>query len=218
MAVTAVLLGAAQVSARTDAKTGGPSASGFVSGPGSLDGMWIADGPLGVKPPSLTRAAKALLDRRNRRAKTSAGACVPPGMPDFMDPKSPAAIQVIETPEQGQISVLSESYRTFRIIHLDAKHSDDPDPTFQGQSVGRWEGDTLVVDTIGLQATTDLFDLGIPHSEDLHLVERIRRTGRTGLEDLITIEDPSVFSRSWVVKVRLKRAPVNLLQERICER
>ena len=114
-----------------------------------------------------------------------------------------------------QVTVLFEFYGTFRIIHLNEKHQTDPDPTYFGDSVGHWEGNTLVVDTIGLTDKTTLF--GAPHGQNLHIVERIRRTGPNSLEDSMTIEDPQTFTRPFNWLVTLKQFPGMRIGEFVCD-
>ncbi len=125
-------------------------------------------------------------------------------------------IQILETP--GQVTMLNEQLTNYRAIYLDAKHETDPDPTFFGDSIGHWEGDTLVVDTIGLTTRTTLDQPGMPHSEDLHVIERYRRTGDKTLELKVTIDDPKVFTVPWTTVTHFEMTPSDRrIEEYICE-
>ena len=89
---------------------------------------------------------------------------------------------------------------TYRQIFMDGrKHPEDPSPTWYGHSIGRWEGDTLVIDTIGLNDKFWLDGSGIPHTEQLHMVERWTRTNFTTLRRDVTFEDPGAFTRPFTV-------------------
>jgi hypothetical protein len=87
-----------------------------------------------------------------------------------------------------------------------------------GDSIGYWEGDTLIVDTIGLSDRTSIDEVGMPHSESLHVIERYRRVDASTLEIRMTLDDPLTFSKPWEARVIYKAAaPNNPLIEYICE-
>ena len=113
--------------------------------------------------------------------------------------------------------ILHEYPNTFRIVPLDGEpHQADPDPSWLGDSVGRWEGDTLVIDTIGFNDKTEVN--GYRHSDALHMVERLTRVPE-GVEYELTIEDPNVFAAPWKVNrsFRFVDAPQKRIFEFICE-
>ena len=136
--------------------------------------------------------------------------CLPGGMPGAMSPPKELSLQILETP--SQVTVLFEFYGTYRVIHLNQEHPLHPDPTSLGYSVGHWEGDTLVVDTIGL--TPNPLD---PTDTAQHLVERIRRTGKDTLEDLVTIDDPKTYTKAWTRRINLKYFPGSTIGEFVCD-
>ena len=138
--------------------------------------------------------------------------CLPNGMPAQMRPPAQLPIQILETP--GQVTVLFEYFGVFRNIYLNEKMPEEPDPAFMGTSVGHWEGDTLVVETIALHEQTRVFN--VPHSDQLRLVERMRRTGPDTMEDRITMTDPAIFTRPWTWVVKLKKVPGMKIMEYIC--
>jgi hypothetical protein len=118
--------------------------------------------------------------------------CRPPGVPQtFM---VPYYIQIVQAPKQ--VVILHEYLSLSRIILIDAQHAPDPDPFYMGHSVGRWEGDTLVVDSIGFKESEVS---GYRTTESLHVVERFRRPNLGTLEYAAVIEDPNVFAGPWQI-------------------
>ena len=125
--------------------------------------------------------------------------CLPHGMPSWML-ISHNAMEVLFTP--GRVTMLGEGdgNRLRRIYTDGRKHPEDPDLTFHGHSVGRWEGDTLVVDTVGILPQSWLAiseAVGVPNNGDMHIVERIRLTAPDTLVDELTITAPKVLARPW---------------------
>jgi hypothetical protein len=140
---------------------------------------------------------------------------------DCMPIAGPAAFTV---PYQFQIQqttsyavILHEYPGVFRIVPTNgATHPVDPDPTWMGDSVGHWEGDTLVVDTVGFNTRTELS--GFKHSEALHIVERFSRPDFDTLQYDATLEDPNVFVRPWTVSRTFPLRPdLNKIDEFVCE-
>jgi hypothetical protein len=141
-------------------------------------------------------------------------ACLPPGMPRLMT--SPYALEVIVKPKQ--VTLIKEYQSQVRRIYTDGSPlPKDPDPTFNGYSVGHWEGDTLVAETVGMRGDTNYDRSGAPHSDKVHLVERIRLRDANTLEDQMTITDPVAFTRPWVVTRTYKREPGWKILEYVCE-
>jgi len=143
--------------------------------------------------PPLTPAGAELL-----RKNTSPGAfnpplnCLPDGVPhgDLL----PEPFKIIQQP--NLIVMLYEVETTFRQVFMDGRKIPvDPSPTWQGYSVGRWEGETLVVDTAGFNDKSWLDARGTPHSEDMKIEERFRRRDYGHLELTITITDPRIFTQ-----------------------
>ncbi len=118
--------------------------------------------------------------------------CRPPGVPQSFF--VPYYVQIVQAPKT--IVILHEYLNLSRIIQMDAKHPDDPDPFYMGHSVGRWEGDTLVVDSVGFKESEVS---GYRTTESLHLVERFRRPNLGTLEYEAVIEDPNVFAGPWLI-------------------
>ena len=226
---------AAGLACLSSAQAAPPAASAKgPTGPGSISGVWTpADIDRSVfrpanrnairtiegKPPPLQPWARNLIAQREKDAKEGrpyAGLqsrCLPAGFPQMMF-GSGLPHQTLESP--GQVTILVEELSYFRIIRLNAKHQEDPDPTFMGDAVGHWEGGTLVVDTIGLSDQT-LLPGGIPHSEQLHVVERFRRTSKDRIELLMTFEDPKAFTTPWTTVTHLKIESNRRISEYYCE-
>jgi len=127
----------------------------------------------------------------------------------------PYQFQILQTP--GYAIILHEYPGVFRIVPTNgAAHPVDPDPTWMGDSVGKWEGDTLVVDTVGFNTRTELS--GFKHSEGLHIVERFSRPDFDTLQYEATLEDPNVFVRPWTVSRTFPLRPdLNKIDEFVCE-
>ena len=106
-----------------------------------------------------------------------------------------------------------------RQVFMDGRpHPSDPDPTWYGHSVGKWDGDTLVIDTVGLNGKTWVDPRGLPTTERLHYVERFRRTDMGHLELELTIDDPGAYKKPWTMKKVTTLAPKGEeLMEYVCE-
>jgi hypothetical protein len=120
--------------------------------------------------------------------------CFPPGTPRIYF--HPFPVEIIQTP--GRVLMVFEYDHTVRQIVTDGSgHRDDLPASWMGDSIGRWEGDTLVVETVNFNDQTWIDRQGVPHSDQLKVIERIRRPTPTTLEVDITIEDPVAFTRPW---------------------
>jgi hypothetical protein len=139
--------------------------------------------------------------------------CIPDGMPAMMMAMFP--MEVLQTP--GQITVIQEAYNQVRRIYLDGKLPavEDAEPGFWGHSVARWEGDTLVVDTIGIKDYVLFRD--VPHSADMRINERIRVLTPTHFENVVTVTDPQYLERPWTWKWVYQRRPNYKMYEYVCE-
>ena len=125
--------------------------------------------------------------------------CLPEGMPSWMLVNH-NALEFLFTP--GRVTLLGESDGSrLRRIYTDGRaHSADPDPSFHGEAIGHWEGDVLVVDTIGVMPETYIATseaVGVPNDGDLHVVERIHLAGPDTLHDDLEITDPHVLAAPW---------------------
>ena len=140
--------------------------------------------------------------------------CLPQGLPRA-DLTNYAPFKMIQTPTE--IAVLYEIDNTFRQIYLDGrKLPEDPQPSWLGYSVGRWDGDTLVVDAAGFNDKSWLDVAGHPHSESLHVEERFHRRDFGHMDLTVKIEDPKIYSHPWSFKVTLVLEPDSDVLENIC--
>ena len=107
---------------------------------------------------------------------------------------------------------------TYRTIYMDGRsHPADLDPSFQGHSTGKWEGDSLIVDTVGFNEKFWLSREGPPHTEKLHLVEKFTRTDYNTLNYQATMEDPNAYSKPWTGGWNIPWSPTAELYEYICQ-
>lgn len=120
--------------------------------------------------------------------------CDPIGLPRIF--LVPNIFKFVQTPDY--VYILFEYGTTGLQIAMNRQHPKDPDPTWWGDSIGRYEGDTLVVDTVGFNDKTWLDHVGRPHSDELHLVERFRRIDQNHLQLDVTFDDPKAYTKTWV--------------------
>jgi len=127
----------------------------------------------------------------------------------------PLPFQIVQM--AGQIIFLYEVHHAFRIIPTDGRpHPDDVDPSYLGDSVARWEGETLVVDVTGFNDNTWLTGVGTIHSEKLHVTERYTRDTFDTIRYEVSMEDPEVFTKPWRIQETLRLRPNERLREYEC--
>jgi len=120
--------------------------------------------------------------------------CLPPGMPRMLH--SPFPMLIIQSP--GLVAELFEYQKIWRLIYTDGRpHHADVTDTFMGDSIGHWEGDTLVIDTVGINDRSWLDTEGHQHTADIHLIERVMRTAPDTLHYEVTVIDPKYYSKPW---------------------
>jgi len=176
-----------------------------------LGGVWSGGGPVddiatqgGLAAGELERlmlpAARKLFATRNP-ADDPYAYCMPAGVPRMAADFAWRFVQW-PTTKPTHIWLLYEgNMHSYRQIFLDGrKHPEDPTPTWFGHSIGWWEGDTLVIDTVGFNDRFWFDRRGTPHTEQLHTVERWTRTSFTTLEREVTIDDPGAYTRPWTVR------------------
>lgn len=123
--------------------------------------------------------------------------CKPSGGPRMWH--TPYGIEIIDRPEHGEILILGVGGpHSWRVIHMDGRgHPQEIEPSWFGHSIGRWEGDTLVIDTIGFNERFWLTRAGMPFTSALHLVERVTRIDGDTLRYEATIDDPLTYTEPW---------------------
>jgi len=145
--------------------------------------------------------------------------CMPPGGPRQF--QMPNGVQFIEQREVGRILVLmGGGNRNWRVIYTDGRQQGQAAEvvlTYYGSSVGRWEKDTLVVDSIGYNERFWFSNGGLPHTEALHLTERISRPDLNTLRYDVTVDDPRTYTRPWTGGLTLRWVPGEDIEEYFCE-
>jgi hypothetical protein len=140
--------------------------------------------------------------------------CFPPGVPRIYLFGFP--VQIVQIP--GQVIMLFEYDHFVRRIYTDGRpHDMSQGPLWMGDSIGKWEGDTLLADTVGFNDKTLIDRVGHPHSDALHTIERIRRVDPNSLEIDLTVEDPKAYSKPWSTKLIFDFKPDWKVMEQICE-
>lgn len=140
--------------------------------------------------------------------------CTPPGFPRIL--LHPFPFQIVQTP--GEVIVLFEYDSIRHQIFTDGRaHDTTLGPLWMGDSIGHWEGDTLVADTVNLNDKTWLDRMGHPHSDQLHVIERIRRVDHDHLVNDLTFEDPKAYAKPWTAHMTYALHAKWTLQEQFCE-
>jgi hypothetical protein len=165
-------------------------------------------------PYEALRARQIESDKRGEPLSNASTACLPTGMPGMM-----FAIYPIEfIPTDKQVTIVAEAMSQVRRVYLDKpqlKIQEVP-PGFYGHSVGKWEGDTLVIDTVGVKETV-LGNRDMPHSDQMRIQERIRLVAADVLHDQITIVDPVVLEKPYTYTNAYRRMPGYEMLEYVCE-
>ena len=197
---------------------GPPQGGGRPGGPGVPDGRGPpVDTFSGIAAPLLKPEGAAF--RNKYRAAEAAGEqqrtpnnlCLPSAVPGTGVPGGPAyGIEILL--EANQVTFLYEENRTARFVYMGKDHPADPGKTWLGHSVGHWEGETLVIDTLGFN-DVNLLTEGMPMSHQMHVVQRLRMVG-DHLEDKATFDDPGMFTAPFTVTYLFERSAP--FQEYIC--
>ncbi|HSZ20125.1 MAG TPA: hypothetical protein VK770_10050 [Candidatus Acidoferrum sp.] len=161
---------------------------------------------------------KGITDARlkGRDDSDPSNSCYPPGPTRIFTGPRPFEIRQTAV----EVYILSEMDHWVRRIYMDGRgHPDGYPSTWMGHSIGKYEGNTLVVDTAAINETTWIDSLGHPHSDALHLVERFRRLNHDTLEIEVTFEDPKVYTKSWTGKkvYQLQPSSYEIKEDVICE-
>jgi hypothetical protein len=171
-----------------------------------------------LKPPFLNewravQAKNAELAKQGLPPVSSGMACMPEGMPAMMAGTFP--MEMLETP--GQVTIVQEAYNQVRRVYLGAPPiaPEDAEPGFAGHSTGRWEGDTLVVETVGVKESVRFRN--VPHSTKMRIRERFRLVNDEILENRVTVEDPEFLATTWTWTWMYKRWPGYRIQEYVCD-
>jgi len=213
--LTGVWQGGSTIRGSWDEANAGPGVGGSGKNPNAPTTLSSNDRPAGREgAPYQDWAAKKVLESFNKRGIDDPTArCLPAGVPrSVMLGLFPQ--KIIQTPKE--IVVLYEYMNTFRTIPLNARHADDLLPSYMGDSVGHWEGDTLLVDVIGFNDKTWLAGTGTFHSEALHITERYTRVDKDQINYEVTMEDPKVLTKPWTLRSTIMLREGTRLEEYVC--
>ena len=200
-----------------------------------LSGLWIPTRPSGRIPseqgsyaslqyfmapgatiPPMLPEAEALYRKRfeNFGAGRPSEHCMPHGIPDAMI--VPGPVKFVQNP--GVTFLLYEEFNHFRQVFTDGRaFPRDMTPAWFGYSIGKWDGDTFVVDTAGFNDQTWLDDAGHPHTDQLHTTERFRRRDFGHMEMQVTIDDPKAYTKPWTASIQLNFMPDTEMIEDLCD-
>jgi hypothetical protein len=189
-----------------------------------LTGVWVGGGPVGDIAMGLLPGeqivmkpeAEALMKKR-MAADDPEARCLPTGVPRV----APYPWRILQTPAYGKAThlyfIFEGNIHSYRQIFMDGRaHPDDLEATWYGHSVGHWEGDTLVIDTVGFNDRFWFDFKGHPHTTQLHTVERYTRTSMGKLENVTTIDDPGAYAKPFTIKFTATLRPGWDLMEYIC--
>ncbi len=189
-----------------------------------LMGVWIADPPrlrdatAGLKPGevSMTAWGQKIFDARKNgdlSATDPDANCLPQGVPKINS--TPLPFKIFQEP--NVVLILYEAFDQFRQLFMDGRPlPTDPNPTWLGYSIAKWDGDTLVVESSGFNGMAWLDQPGHPTTEALHVIERFHRRDFGHMDITSTIEDPGAYTKPWTFTQPLKLMPDSDLLELVC--
>lgn len=163
-----------------------------------LSGVWFAQRTVDPgKPEPLPWAEALVRERGANNGKDSPGAhCLPRGITNA---GALFPYKLVQTPTL-LVMLFEDDIPSHRQVFLDGRgHPQDPNPMWMGHSIGHWEGDTLVIDTVGFDDRSWLDTAGHPHTEKMHVIERLRRPDLGHLEIEFTIDDPAAYAKPWKI-------------------
>jgi hypothetical protein len=233
MAVAAVIAFSSWTFGQTGERSGAPGPQAAKpTDPHDLSGIWVyaermgggvrAHGAFGPDVPSMTAWAQARFDaakpgygpRGAPDGNDPIGKCDPNGLPRLILQGFPT--EFVQLP--GRLIIFHEWSHAWRTIWMDGrKLPEDPDPTWFGYSVGKWDGDTLVIETIGFNDKTWVDFFGHPHSDEMRLTERYRRADHDTMQLNMTIDDSKAYTKPWASDTKIfKLNPKGELRESLC--
>jgi hypothetical protein len=185
--------------------------------PGERQGLWLP-GPTQIadaKEVPFLPWAKAMYDFRQTTELEPHSRCKPSGGPrQFI---TPYGSEIVEIGDRLFIFDIGGPH-TFRTVYLDGRsHPDNISPSNYGHSIGWWDGDTLVIDTVGFNEDFWFERRGLPHTETLHLIEKLTRTSKNVMEYRVTVDDPAAYTQPFTGGFSLRFQPNNELFEYMCQ-
>ena len=190
-----------------------------------LSGVWFIDqyhrNILPNEDPPFQPWAEALFKQRQEESANRTPdsgpdpteRCIPPGIPREM--LQPFPWEIVQASDR--VIMIFEYQSLVRQIFTDGReHPKDLEPTYMGNAIGKFEGNTLVIDTVGFNDKTWLDPMGLPHSDAMHLTERIRRIDHNTLVDEYTIDDPKAYTKPWKTQRTFQLKPDWQISEYVC--
>jgi hypothetical protein len=182
-----------------------------------LSGLWnipyVPDMSKGIGPLPFTAWGAENFKQYDPAKFDYTAHCLPAGLTRQMN--TPMPLEIFQSPKR--VAILWEAWNTFHVIPIDRDHPKDLEPTWMGNSVGHWEGDALVVDSIGFNERTRLDTIGHPHTDALHVIEKFQRTDSQHLAYEVTIVDPKAYTKPWKNNRVFQLRPDWELMEYSCE-
>ena len=175
--------------------------------------------PIHIDDVPLKPWARAIVDERHVTflSYEPHARCKPSGGPrEFV---TPYGLEIVDLPELERIYIFDiGGPHTYRIVYMDGRsHPENPTPSYYGHSIGRWDGDTLIVDTVGFNERFWMNRDGLPHTDRMRLIERITRTDFDTLRYDVTIDDPGAYDAPWDSGFAIQWTPDREIFEYICQ-
>ncbi len=175
--------------------------------------------PIHIDDVPLKPWARAIVDERHVTflSYEPHARCKPSGGPrEFV---TPYGLEIVDLPELERIYIFDiGGPHTYRIVYMDGRsHPENPTPSYYGHSIGRWDGDTLIVDTVGFNERFWMNRDGLPHTDRMRLIERITRTDFDTLQYDVTIDDPGAYDAPWESGFSIQWTPDREIFEYICQ-
>ena len=166
---------------------------------------WVADYSNPILKPEARAVVKKITDDEiaGHSHLEHQSICMPSGVPEILNLRDD--MEMLQAPSGNEITIFYHRDSQVRHVYMNVEHSKDPPKTWYGESIGHYEGDTLVVDTVALNDKTDTDRFGTPHSDEIHVVERYRVSDdKKTLELRFTVDDPKFFTTEWSARADYK--------------
>jgi hypothetical protein len=185
--------------------------------PGQKGGLWNGGGSTADGNTPYQPWARAVSQMRREEALEPHTRCKPSGGPRQF--ATPYGVEIVEVPDIQRVFIFDNGGpHTFRTIYTDGReHPKDLTPTYYGHSVGRWEGDTFIVDTVGFNDKMWIDRGQAPHTEKLHIIEKFTRTDMNSMTYELTVDDPMAYTAPWSRSSSMRFAANSELFEYICQ-
>lgn len=185
--------------------------------PGQKGGLWNGGGSTADASTPYQPWARAVSQMRREESLEPHTRCKPSG--GSRQFATPYGVEIVEIPDIQRVFILDNGGpHTFRTIYTDGRaHPTDLTPSYYGHSVGKWEGDTFIVDTIGFNDKMWIDRGQAPHTEKLHLIEKFTRTDTNSMTYEVTVDDPLAYTATWSRTSAMRFAATSELFEYICQ-